>query len=49
MTMKLTKAQGKYLRKQIEQQQEDRRNGIVETFPRLSLAEKKSLNLQKYS
>ena len=43
--MKLTKKQGIYLKKQIAKQQENRKNGIVEIFPRLSNAQKKALKL----
>jgi len=43
--MKLTQEQGIYLRKQIAKQQEDRKNGIVETFPLLTEAQKKALKV----
>ena len=46
MTMKLTEAQGIYLREQVAKQQENRKNGIIEIFPRLSNAQKKALKLE---
>jgi len=46
--MKLTEAQGIYLRAQIDKQQENRKNKVIETFPHLSETTKKALKLEGY-